>query len=159
MDSHPTSPAPRPRFHGRFRLKLDEKGRVSLPAFFRRALLPEHPGDHGNLILLEGPEGYIQVLPVQEWENRTRQAEAMSSERGAEKRWRRRALFGTVVPAPVDEKGRFKLPRELLDAAGIGRDCLILGVDKAIEIWDPQRYFELEAQHKTDLSDIEDILF
>ncbi len=155
----PTSTPPSSRFHGRFRLKLDDKGRVSLPAFFRRAIPAETPEDHGNLILQAGPDGYIQALPVAEWERRTRELDAVGAQKGASKRWRRRAIFGGVVPAPVDEKGRFKIPRELLETAGIQRDCLILGVDRAIEIWDPDRFFELEAQHRADLSDLEDLLF
>ena len=159
MDTRSTSSASRPRFHGRFRQKLDEKGRVSLPAFFRRAIPQEHPGDQGNLILQAGPDGYIQVLPVEEWEDRTRAIQLSPAERGAKKRWLRRAIFAGVIPAPLDEKGRFKIPRELLEEAGIGRECLILGVDKAIELWDPQRYFEQQAQHETDLSELEDILF
>ena len=159
MHAHSDPPVSRPRFHGRFRQKLDEKGRVSLPAFLRRAIPQQHSGEQGNLILMDGPEGYVQALPVEEWEDRTRRWRASATEGGAKKRWRRRAIFGGVVPAPIDDKGRFKIPRELLEAAGIDRECLILGVDTAIEIWNPQRYFEQQAQVETDLSDLEDLLF
>ena len=154
--NHPNS-QPIARFHGRFRQKIDEKGCVSLPAIFRRAVPAE--GENGTLILREGPDGYLQAVSVQEWESRIERLSEAQPSKGKDGRWRRRKLVGSVVPASIDDKGRFTIPRELLDVAGIGRDCLILGVDRAIEIWNPDRYFELEAQHDTDLSDVEDILF
>jgi MraZ protein len=157
METNRPNSQPIVRFHGRFRQKIDEKGRVSLPAIFRRAIPAED--ENGTLILREGPDGYLQAVSVQEWESRIERLTESQPSKGAEGRWRRRKLVGSAVPASIDEKGRFTIPRDLLDAAGIGRDCLILGVDRAIEIWNPDRYFELEAQHEMDLSDAEDILF
>ncbi len=154
--NRPNSP-PNARFHGRFRQKIDDKGRVSLPAIFRRAIPAE--GESGTLILRKGPDGYLQAVSVQEWESRIERLNEAQTSKGAEARWRRRELFSSVVPASIDDKGRFTIPRDLLEEAGIRKDCLILGVDRAIEIWNPDRYFELEARQETDLSDVEDILF
>jgi len=157
MEAHRSNPQPIARFHGRFRQKIDEKGRVSLPAIFRRAIPAED--ENGTLILRAGPDGYLQALSVQEWESRIERLTEEQPSKGADGRWRRRTLYSSVVPASIDDKGRFTIPRELLETAGIRKDCLILGVDRAIEIWNPDRFFELEAQHETDLSDVEDILF
>jgi len=96
---------------------------------------------------------------VQEWEARIERFQSKSEWKGEEGRWRRRRIFGAVTPTTLDEKGRFTIPKDLLESVGIGRQCLILGVERSIEIWDPDRYFELERQHQTDLSDVEDILF
>jgi MraZ protein len=159
MDPQTPQAVPSARFHGRFRQKIDEKGRVSLPALFRRAIPREGSEDNGTLILIKGPEGYLQAFSVQEWEERIERLNAASTAKGAEARWRRRALFGSVAPLSLDDKGRCTIPRQLLEEVGIGHECLILGVDRAIEIWDPARFFELEAAQHLDLSDVEDILF
>lgn len=157
MEPNRPNSQPIARFHGRFRQKIDEKGRVSLPAIFRRAIPAE--GENGTLILQKGPDGYLQAVSVQEWESRIERLNQAQTSKGAAARQRRRDLFSSVVPASIDDKGRFTIPRELLEEVGIHKDCLILGVDRAIEIWNPDRYFELESQHETDLSDVEDILF
>ena len=157
-DSQPQAD-PRRRFHGRYRLKLDEKGRVSLPAIFRRAIPTDGDTQNGTLILMQGPAGYLQARSVQEWDQRVAQLAENAELKGQAGRWRRRKLFAGVVPAPIDHKGRFQISRELREAGGLGDEVIILGVDRALEIWDPNRYFELDQQQKIDLSDVEDILF
>jgi DNA-binding transcriptional regulator/RsmH inhibitor MraZ len=59
----------------------------------------------------------------------------------------------------MDEKGRLTVPQGLLEAAGIDREVLAVGVDRAVELWDPDRWLTAERQATIDLAGTEDILF
>jgi MraZ protein len=158
-----TEPEPAPAhgvascyFFGRYRLKIDEKGRLTLPSAFRRAL-PD--GSTEEVVLLVGPEQYIEVLPNPEWQDRMRRAQpGPAVKRDTLRAWRR-GIFGQGDSAPLDEKGRMTIPQGLLEAAEIERDVIALGVDRVIELWNPDRFFDYEKQHTVDASDVEDILY
>jgi DNA-binding transcriptional regulator/RsmH inhibitor MraZ len=59
----------------------------------------------------------------------------------------------------LDEKGRLLLPQHMIEAAGLSRDVLAVGVDRAVELWNPDRYFALEKQQRVDVKSVERILF
>lgn len=156
MTDSPTPATQSCHFFGRYRLRLDEKGRVTLPSAFRRSLPADAPEE---LALLEGPDGYVQILPLPEWEDRMRRLEATAGGTAKQRRERRRRLYGGVERAQLDEKGRLTVPQALIEAAGIGREVLAVGVDRAVELWDPDRWFTAEQQSTADLAGTEDILF
>ena len=53
------------RFRGQFRYAVDHKGRIAVPAAFRRAL---EAANQRTLVLTKGYDGEIEVHPVEEWE-------------------------------------------------------------------------------------------
>jgi MraZ protein len=51
-----------------------------------------------------------------------------------------RRLTSEAETCPLDKQGRVMLPSSLRSLAGLGRDVVVLGVAKRIEIWDRVRY-------------------
>ena len=50
----------------------------------------------------------------------------------------------------VDKQGRITLPMQLREFAGITRDVLLAGVGNHLEIWNPDRYNELNTYEDMD---------
>jgi len=144
-------------FFGRFRLKLDAKGRLTLPAIHRRVLEETEEW----MALRPGSEGFIQVIPAAQWQRvlAGRRAQASTQARGRDQQWARRLEASEVAVAAIDLKGRITLPRELLESSGIDREALVLGVGAHLEIWNPERYFEAAQGHEVDGGEIDDLLY
>lgn len=145
-------------FYGRFRLKLDVKGRVTLPSIYRRAL-GAGPDEETWLILRKGAQGFVQVIPHETWDAIVQNSTGSSAATGVQRQWQQRQSRSDVEHAVLDPKGRFTVPQELVEFTGAERDVLVVGSGRLMEIWDPQRYFELAAQNPVDPSAIDDALY
>ena len=145
-------------FYGRFRIKLDAKGRLTLPALYRRAL-GVGESDEAWLVLRQGNEGFIQVMPAPAFDELVR-AKAISGGGNVQQRaWQKRKLLSSVEHASLDPKGRITVPGGLLEKSGIGRDVLVLGVGRLMEFWDPDTFFALDKQMEVDSSVVDELLY
>ena len=61
-----------------------------------------------------------------------------------------RRLIAPAQPVEFDKTGRISIPQSLRDYASLTKDCVILGINKYIELWDAQKYEAYLEQ--TDLS-------
>lgn len=135
-------------FLGTFSPKLDDKGRVILPAKFREAL-----GD--GLVVTRGQERCLYVFSEQEFgdlHERVRQAPITSKQ---SRDFLRVFLSGAHAEVP-DKQHRITIPVPLRDYAGLDRDLVVIGAGSRAEIWNAdawQRYLE---EQEAAFSDIED---
>ena len=144
-------------FSGRFRLKSDSKGRLTLPSFCRRALPVE---EEQWLVMRRGGESYVQVIPLHEWQRiEARQRGGQAAARGPERQWQLRLQSSSVAHSCLDQKGRVTVPQDLLEHAGIAGEVLVLGVGRHMELWDPDTFFAQAAKHADDGNQIDDLLF
>lgn len=117
--------------------KLDEKGRVILPAKFRSEL------DSG-IVLTRGQERCVYVFSSVEFERvheRIRQAPMTSA--GA-RDFLRLFLSGASNEQP-DSQHRISVPANLRDYAGLSKELTVIGVGDRAEIWDTEtwnKYYE-----------------
>jgi MraZ protein len=118
--------------------QLDPKGRLSLPARFREAF-----ADGAWLTL--GQDGCLFAFPRVEWERRSEEVSA-SPLSDASGRAYARLFFGSSDETKVDGQGRLTVAGRLREAAGIGKDVIVLGVKDRMEIWDRDAY---ERYHAT----------
>jgi MraZ protein len=136
-------------FVGTFRHQVDGKGRVAVPAQFRRGL------SMGSVVAI-GPEGRLMLYPAEEWtalEARYRR----TSETPAEERRLIRQLFGSAREVELDAQGRILLSPEHRDFAEIRERAVFTGVGNVIEVvgervWDAEAS-ALDASSFTDLHD------
>jgi transcriptional regulator MraZ len=146
-------------FFGRFRQKLDAKGRLTLPAIHRRAL----EGKDEWLVLRKDEEGFLQIIPSLQWQQvlaaRRVKAAADSENRGRDRKWDRRLESTDVAVVPLDLKGRITVPQELLESSGIEKDAMVLGVGGHLELWNAESYLEAAKDHKVDPGEIDDLLY
>ncbi|MBP3036858.1 division/cell wall cluster transcriptional repressor MraZ [Arthrobacter sp. zg-ZUI100] len=126
-------------FLGTHSPRLDEKGRLILPAKFREELAD-------GLVLTRGQERCIYVFSQKEFERVHEQMrEAPLSSRQA-RDYIRVFLSGASDEVP-DKQGRITIPPALRSYAGLGRELAVIGAGTRAEIWDAgawQTY--LEAQ-------------
>lgn len=116
---------------GEYRHSLVEGKRISLPKKIRERI------SGGTVVLSKGFETYVTGFDTEQWEKTAEAPLAIPlyEERG---RTLRRQVFASAVLAEVDEQGRVLLPENLLAAARIaGEEVIVVGVGDHFEIWDP----------------------
>lgn len=119
---------------GEFRNTLDEKGRVSLPARLRAELT-------GNvLILTQGVDRCLWLFLPEQWKSLSRKLMETTSPFQARSRLVQRRIIAPAQEIEIDKAGRLAIPQSLRDFAMLSKECVILGIEKYIEIWDAEQY-------------------
>ena len=115
-------------FLGTYSPRLDEKGRLFLPAKFRDELA-------GGLVITKGQERCLYVFSAAEFGRLTeRLREAPLTAKGA--RDYSRVFFASAHDEVPDKQGRVTVPAPLREYAGLARDCAVIGANTRVEIWD-----------------------
>ncbi|MBC6443265.1 MAG: division/cell wall cluster transcriptional repressor MraZ [Rhodobacteraceae bacterium] len=142
------------RFRGESSHKVDPKGRVSIPAAFRRVLEDGDPdrekGEAPSLVLVYGGksrsfiEGYTMAAITEVDEL------IAGLPRGSKRRRALEHLFsGQSVQLQVDETGRLVLAKKLRDKIGIADEVVFVAAGDTFQIWEPEAY----VAHSGDLED------
>jgi MraZ protein len=120
-------------FWGSHRVRVDEKGRLAIPAQFRRQL-PE-----GSFISI-GQDGVLTIYPPEQWE--TLASRLQDPLLGPEQRALSRALFSQAVACEFDAQGRVSLSSEQRRLAGIDprSTVAVIGNGARVEIWAEARW-------------------
>lgn len=111
---------------------LDDKGRVSVPAQFRRQLTAE------DLYLNVGLDGCLVLYPSQIWQKL--EEKLLSLSRNRQTRFLVRSFAQNLKAVSVDSQGRISIPAELAEKAGITGEIMFLGKFDTMELWQPERY-------------------
>ena len=120
-------------FLGRYDFQMDEKGRVSLPAAFRR----EAGGE--KFILLQWEKPYLTLFPEEVWADvQVRLLEYRRKEPAA--RNYVREITANAVEVSPDKQGRILIPGWLQEAASLQGTVVLNGVIDRVEIWDPEEF-------------------
>ncbi len=120
-------------FLGSFQHQIDEKGRLSLPAQFRRA------AEDRPLVLVHVYPDALTLYPAEAWaEVETRLREMLRLQ--PEMRPYVLGVAATAAEVSPDKQGRILIPQKLQDAVGIAGPTLVVGVFDRIELWNPERF-------------------
>ncbi len=115
-------------FLGTHSPRLDDKGRLILPAKFREQM-------EEGVVVTRGQERCLYVFPAAEFARiagQLRQAPVTSKQA---RDYLRVFLSGASDEVP-DKQGRITLPPHLRSYAGLDRDCAVIGAGERVEIWD-----------------------
>ena len=114
-------------FLGTHAPRLDDQGRLVLPAKFREALAP-------GLVLTKGQDRSIVVWPATEF---TAYAARLGEASRSDEKVRAylRVLFSSAFDEQPDKQGRITLPPVLREYAGLDRDVVVVGNGQTVEIW------------------------
>lgn len=115
-------------FLGTYTPRLDDKGRLILPAKFRARL-----GD--GLIVTKGQERCLFVYPPEEFAAIAAELRQGATSTRAARDHRRMMLAGASDETP-DKQGRVTIPPPLRAYAGLDRDVAVVGAGEYVEIWD-----------------------
>ena len=119
-------------FLGTYEPKLDDKGRVILPARFREDM-------KGGIVLTRGQEHCIYAFPAQEFEQMTVELRRAPLSSKQARDYVRVLLSGAYKEVP-DKQGRITLPPDLRKYAGLDRELTVIGAGSRAEIWNSQAW-------------------
>jgi MraZ protein len=126
-------------FLGSYQHQIDEKGRLSLPASFRR-----EGGDEPMVLVHAFPDA-LTLYPQRTWaevEARLREMLRLNPQARA---YVLRVTANAVEVAP-DKTGRIMVPARLQEAVGIAGPTLVVGAIDRIELWNPDRFAAATAE-------------
>ena len=115
-------------FLGTHAPRLDDKGRLVLPAKFRDGLA-------AGVVLTKGQDRSVVVWPATEF---TAYAERLNEASRSDARVRAylRVLFSGASDEVPDRQGRISVPAALREYAALDRDVVVVGNGTTCEIWD-----------------------
>ncbi len=117
---------------GEYQHTIDDKGRMAIPAKFRKSL-------SGGVVVTKGFDGCLYLYPVEEW---TKLADKLAhlSITQADARAFSRLMLGGASHADIDSQGRVLVPDYLRTYAGIGGKAVIIGLYNRAEIWEEEKW-------------------
>lgn len=131
-------------FRGRYEHNVDAKGRLALPAAFKKVLAAQ---DEAQLVVtthLSSP--CLVAYPLEEWRAFEARFEKLP-QFDPSVMLMRRLYVGSAMDCTLDRLGRLVLPPVLRSHASIEREVFWVGAMKTMEIWTPAAWAEqVEAQ-------------
>jgi MraZ protein len=129
---------------------MDTKGRVSIPSALRAEL---ERRSSGAPVLTTGLE-WLELHPSDDWQEQEAQlvnSNAFDTNVAALRRYR----ISGAVDGKIDSQGRLLVPPFMREHAQIGRDVVIAGVGKYVELWDKARFDQEMSRTQAHLPEIQ----
>ena len=129
-------------FLGQYRHQIDAKGRIAVPAQYRKGFGP------GSVVVF-GPEGRLMMLPTAEWDEMAARFRRNAAT-PAEERVYIRQLFSSARELEVDAQGRMLLTPDQRRFAAVGERAVFVGMGNCVEVVGEQRWDGEVAQLSAD---------
>ncbi|GIX48731.1 MAG: transcriptional regulator MraZ [Candidatus Tectimicrobiota bacterium] len=128
---------------GEYRLSLDEKGRLSVPAAVRQTLHELYAPHDTTFVVTKYFEQCLVLYPKAVWLDI--QAQLLGLRNDASTRAFLRQFCASASVCHLDRQGRLLIPLKLRQYAGIETEALLIGVLKKLELWSPARWEAYDA--------------
>ncbi len=125
---------------GKFPAKMDDKGRLFVPAKLRDELGEQFYVTYG----FNGGHKCLTAYTAADWQSMTENFNRLSI---TQRSGAASLIFINAAECTPDKQFRFSLTQNLLGYAGIEREVLIVGRAGQAEIWDAQEYEAFEAEN------------
>jgi MraZ protein len=134
-------------FRGNHPTRVDEKGRLKVPAEFKRVIDEKYGAEKFYITSLDGR--VAQVYPFEEWERIEQKLAALSTFNPTKKKFLSRVnYYGQVVE--MDGQGRLLMPQLLRESAQIKGEVAVLGNLTYLEVRNLELFkAEIEQEHFT----------
>ena len=124
-------------FFGTYTPRMDDKGRVTLPARYRENFAT-------GAMLVRGQDHCLYVFTPEGFEEFAESAiNAPITDQRA--RGYQRYMLANTDEQRLDAQGRISIPARMREYAGLSKDLVITGVGLRMEIWDATEWQEYEA--------------
>jgi len=133
---------------GTFAPKLDEKGRIILPAKFMDDFA-------GGVVMTRGQERCIYVFSQREFEELYARAGQAPLSGKKSRDYQRMLLSGAAQEIP-DKQHRITIPALLRDYASLDRELTVIGAGNRVEIWDTAAWDAYYAETESDFADTDE---
>ncbi len=129
-------------FIGEYDYALDNKGRLNIPAKFRKAI---SSNANETVIITVSQEKCLDVYPLDIWQDRIVSKLSDFSEMDKNQRRLTSLIGANSVDSVFDKQGRIVIPQKLLNYAELTNKVIIVGAFNRIELWNPdirQKYLQ-----------------
>ena len=138
-------------FLGTHTPRLDEKGRLFLPAKFRDELA-------AGLVVTRGQDRCLAIWPVAAFVEQTKTLQSSPSS-SKQVRDYQRMLASAASDETPDKQGRITIPPHLRAYAGLDKDCVVVGAINRVEVWDAAAWEAYSAEQESAFAEMNDDLF
>ena len=115
-------------FIGEYYHNLDAKGRIIIPAKFRDEL-------NGTFILTIGLDVCLTIYSTEKWEKIFEEINKLPETKKATRQYIR-MLTANACECTLDNQGRILIPANLSGSVNITKECVVVGANSHVEIWD-----------------------
>lgn len=115
-------------FIGEYQHNLDAKGRIIIPSKFRDEL-------NATFFLTRGLDGCLTIYSNEQWEKMFVEVNKLPTTKKAARQYVR-MLTSTATECSLDNQGRIQIPQFLSQPVNITKECVVIGANDHIEIWD-----------------------
>ena len=141
-----------PGFLGSYQHQLDPKGRVSLPAPFRK-------GREGKpFVLIRTQPDALSLYPEEAWSDVQTELRELSKRNSSLKNQVLKVTAGAIEVVP-DKQGRILIPEKMRKSVSLGTAALVVGAINHIEVWDPSKFDEATSVSDTEFDQHIDSVF
>ena len=138
-------------FMGEYHHNIDEKSRLVVPSNFRELL-------GNNFIVTRGLEKCLYIYTLNEWNKIKEKLETLPFTK-KDVRTFMRTFYSGAIMAEIDKNGRVVIPSNLKEYSHLEKECVILGVNDRIEIWDKKEFDDFMNTYSDKIEDIAENLF
>lgn len=138
-------------FLGTHTPRLDEKGRIILPAKFRDELAD-------GLVVTRGQDRCLAIWPVAAFVAQTATLSSSPSSSKQVRDYQRMLASGASDEVP-DKQGRITIPPHLRTYAGLDKDCVVVGAINRVEVWDATAWEGYAAAQEPAFAEMNDEVF
>ena len=138
-------------FLGTHTPKLDDKGRLILPAKFRDELAD-------GLVITRFQERCLAIWPIGSFVDMTKTVRSASSSQQGVRDYQRMLASGASDEIP-DKQGRITIPPHLRSYAGLDKDCVVVGAIDRVEVWNAAAWEQYSTDKESAYADLNQTLF
>jgi MraZ protein len=120
--------------------------------------LPLRTGLEQGFVMTRGLDRCVAVFPLPVWEAVLERIEQGTSFLLGAARLFQRHIYGGASVDDLGSDGRMKVPEHLRIYAGLGDEVVVVGVATRLEIWNPERWSEEEANIKEQAEEVSEAL-
>ncbi|MEX0620312.1 MAG: division/cell wall cluster transcriptional repressor MraZ [Solirubrobacterales bacterium] len=134
-------------FRGQYKHSLDGKGRLTVPAKFRKELAD-------RAVVVKGPDNCLWLMPEKAFSSLSDQYISPHSPLSGNARAIRRLFNSTADEGELDSAGRVKIPKNLIEKASLDGPCTVVGAGEYLEIWNTDEWTKIEAELDASFAEI-----
>ena len=142
---------------GQHDCKADAKGRVILPISLKNQLLPVLKD--GFVIKRSVFQQCLEIYPKEEFDVLMKKVMKKSKINRKYDAFVRNFVAGMKELTIDNDSGRFQIPKNLVEFAGIEKEVVLNAVFDKIEVWDKSKYEQVLEEGEKDYADLAEEIF
>ncbi len=113
---------------------IDSKGRIIIPAKIREELLE-------NFVVNKGLDGCLNIYTASRWDDIYANLLKIPQTKKEVRKYIR-VMTSNAIICNVDNQGRVVISAQLIKAANLEKECVVVGAGDHVEIWAKDKWIE-----------------